>query len=142
MEQRNKSALQHLAELVDSVPGIAPIITKQLYEKGLQMPPPTSSTTPQQTGTLSRNRSRASMRSGGVESHQSGRMDSDRDEELLSRSKIIAISTKKMNSNFLLILLQCRFEHLPAQHRPVFRSHHQQCHRNQQKVVLILAHPW
>lgn len=39
LEERNTSALQQLSEMVDSVMGLGPVVTKHLYEKGLQMPP-------------------------------------------------------------------------------------------------------
>lgn len=38
MEQRNNVALQQLAEMVDSVIGMGPIISQHLCEKGLSMP--------------------------------------------------------------------------------------------------------
>lgn len=38
MEERNTSALQQLTEMVDSIMGMGPVVTKHLYEKGLQMP--------------------------------------------------------------------------------------------------------
>ena len=38
LEERNTSALQQLADLVDSVMGMGPVVTKHLYEKGLSMP--------------------------------------------------------------------------------------------------------
>lgn len=42
-EQRNNVALQQLAEMVDSVIGMGPIISQHLCEKGLSMPHATGS---------------------------------------------------------------------------------------------------
>lgn len=42
MEHKNKSALQQIADIVDGVRGLGPLIKKHLFDKGLQIP--TSST--------------------------------------------------------------------------------------------------
>lgn len=43
LEERNTLALQQLSDMADSVIGLGPVVTKHLYEKGLQMPPLTGS---------------------------------------------------------------------------------------------------
>ena len=62
LEDRNSAALQQLADMVDSIIGLGPIISKHLYEKGLSIPQPQSS----------RIRSQTSIRSD-----QSGRCERD-----------------------------------------------------------------
>lgn len=42
LEHKNKSALQQIADIVDGVRGLGPLIKEHLFDKGLQMP--TSST--------------------------------------------------------------------------------------------------
>lgn len=85
-EQRNNSALQQMAEMVDSAPGIGPVITEQLFEKGLEMPPP--STTPMAKPS-SRATSRSSLRASGRESKISvSAKDADDDGGMLSRMSI------------------------------------------------------
>lgn len=39
LEGRNGTALQQLADMVDAIPGMGPIVTNHLYEKGLSIPP-------------------------------------------------------------------------------------------------------
>lgn len=38
MEMRNNSVLQQLADMMDDIVGMAPVVTKQLFEKGLAVP--------------------------------------------------------------------------------------------------------
>lgn len=38
MEQKNKSALQQIADIVDGVRDLGPLIKKHLFDKGLQIP--------------------------------------------------------------------------------------------------------
>lgn len=38
LEMRNSSALQQLADMVDAIHGMGPVVSKHLYEKGLSIP--------------------------------------------------------------------------------------------------------
>lgn len=38
MDMRNNSVLQQLADMMDDIVGMAPVVTKQLFEKGLAVP--------------------------------------------------------------------------------------------------------
>lgn len=92
IEQRNGAALQRMAEMVDEIPGIGPVITKQLFEKGLAMPPPTASPAMR---TTSRARSRSSVHLSGRESEISCKLLGD-DDEMLSKSKQNEINHNNM----------------------------------------------
>lgn len=89
LEERNTSSLQQLAEMVDSVAGMGPIVTRDLYEKGLRMPSQnvTISGGEPFPRTASRSRSRASFRSTGRESECSFNLDDQDNEGFLSRGK-------------------------------------------------------
>lgn len=82
LENRNTIALQQLAEMVDTVSGIGSIVTKHLYEKGLEMPVNNQQTA---SRSCSRNRSRTSMRSSGRNSEYSLNLSRD-DDGIISRS--------------------------------------------------------
>lgn len=62
LDNRNTTVLHQLADIIESMPGMSLIITKLLYEKGLEIP-----ASRQQSGSvsMSRTKSRMSMRSSG-----------------------------------------------------------------------------
>lgn len=88
LEGRNATALQQLANMVDTVSGMGPVVTKHLYEKGLQMPVQSTAaiSTRQQPSTSSQNLSRTSFRSSGRESEYSFNLDSRDQDGIISRS--------------------------------------------------------
>lgn len=94
MEGRNTAALNQLADMIDSIPGISLVITKLLYEKGLEIPMQNQSN--RESISLSRARSRASMRSSGRASECSLTINSREDDGIISR--------RRFQSNFFIDL--------------------------------------
>lgn len=82
-ETRNCSALQQLADMVDSVSGIGLIVPRLLYEKGLEIPMPSQYTICKPT---SRAKSRLSM--GSSEAESECNMQSPSDDGLLSKCMV------------------------------------------------------
>lgn len=71
--------------MVDAIPGMSLVITKLLYEKGLEIPMHNQSN----RESLSRARSRASMRSSGRASECSLTINSREDDGIISRCTIL-----------------------------------------------------
>lgn len=74
--------------MIENVPGMNLTITKLLYEKGLEIPLHNQNNT---LGSLSRARSRASMRSSGRASECSLTINSREDDGIISRRNFINI---------------------------------------------------
>lgn len=86
METRNTTALHQLADMIDAIPGMSLVITKLLYEKGLEIPMHNQSN--RESVCLSRARSRASMRSSGRASECSLTINSREDDGIISRCRV------------------------------------------------------
>lgn len=78
LENRNTNALHLLADMVDGIPGMHLVITKLLYEKGLEIP------THNQCN-ISRTISRTSCRSSGRASECSLNINGREEDGIISR---------------------------------------------------------
>lgn len=85
IEGRNTAALNQLADMIDTIPGMNLVITKLLYEKGLEIPVQNQSN--RDSLSLTRVRSRASMHSSGRASECSLTLNSRDDDGIISRRK-------------------------------------------------------
>ena len=86
IEGRNTAALNQLSDMIDAIPGMNLVITKLLYEKGLEIPIQNQSN--RDSISLTRVRSRASMRSSGRASECSLTLNSREDDGIISRRKL------------------------------------------------------
>lgn len=82
LEIRNTTVLNQLAEMIESLPGMSLIITKLMYEKGMEIP---VSSQQNASAKMSTSRSRISMRSSGRNSECSLTVNSHEDDGILSR---------------------------------------------------------
>lgn len=93
LEERNTSALQQLSDMVDSVMGLGPIVTKHLYEKGLQIPPLTGSSIHSDSSrvkgdaTRGRRQRRSSHSSNGTASSSSASSSASRFDHAIAKSE-------------------------------------------------------
>ncbi|XP_031638654.1 coiled-coil domain-containing protein 39 [Contarinia nasturtii] len=84
LESRNTTVLHQLSDIVDTVPGMSLVITKLLYEKGLEIPIHHQNAR-NAASSLSRAISRTSMRSSGRASECSLTINSREDDGIISR---------------------------------------------------------
>lgn len=82
LENRNTTVLHQLADIIETMPGMSLLITKLLYEKGLEIP---AGSQQNASATMSRTRSRMSMRSSGRISECSLSVDSRGDKAFFSK---------------------------------------------------------
>lgn len=89
MEQKNTVALQQLADMIDSVIGMGPIVSKYLYEKGIEIPVQSSANGQYGgiTASSSRNRSRTSFYGSIRGSEVSLNVRKENEREVVSRCK-------------------------------------------------------
>lgn len=74
MDARNASALQQLADMVDAIHGMGPMVSKHLYEKGLTIPPGSAAARQRSQATVSQRSDDQSGRGAGGSSEYSMRM--------------------------------------------------------------------
>lgn len=89
LESRNTTVLHQLSDMIEAMPEMSLVITKLLYEKGIEIPMHGQNNA---LGMLSRARSRASMRSSGRASECSLTINSREDDGIISKCKCISIS--------------------------------------------------
>lgn len=106
MEHRNSVALHQLADLVEAVSIMSLTASKLLYEKGLELP--------FHSQTVSRTRSRASVRSSGRNSECSLTLNSQNDGIISRRLWNIFLKYFLIFLSYYVLLLQYRREPFPV----------------------------